>query len=74
MVLHLALTEFDNSSVPVSVCDVFIFRTKRKQSHMENDTRIYSIWKNPVFADGVPVELFQLLSLFSTLWNKTKDI
>lgn len=74
MVLYLALIGFDNSSMPVSVCDVFIFRTESEQSHMENDTHIYSIWKNPVFADGVPVELFQLLSLFSTLWNKTTDI
>lgn len=41
----LALVGFDSSSMPVSVCDVFIFRTESKQSHMENDTNIYPIWK-----------------------------
>lgn len=39
------LTGFDISSMPVSLCNVFIFRTAGKQSHMENDTSIYSIWK-----------------------------
>ena len=57
----LSLTGFDNFSVPVSVYSVFIFRTESKQSHMENDTNTYSMWKKSSLCLRGPGRIFAVM-------------